>query len=72
MTVIFLLVIVGVIVAAGFLMAFVWSVKNGQYDDMTSPAVRILFDDALPGKADGDKDHHQAKKNRKHHLRIIH
>lgn len=72
MTVIFLLVIVGVIVAAGFLLAFVWSVKSGQYDDMTSPAVRILFDDALPGKADQDKDHPQLKKNRKHHLRIIH
>lgn len=28
-----------------FLLAFVWSVKEGQYDDDYTPAVRILFDD---------------------------
>ncbi len=48
MSVIVLLVIIGVIVAGGFLLAFVWSVKSGQYDDTYSPAVRILFDDAIP------------------------
>ncbi len=45
MSVIFFLVIVGIIVAGGFLVAFVWSVKSGQYDDTYSPAVRMLFDD---------------------------
>lgn len=25
-----------------FLLAFIWSMKNGQYDDTTAPAVRIL------------------------------
>ncbi|MFZ2322287.1 MAG: cbb3-type cytochrome oxidase assembly protein CcoS [Ignavibacteriaceae bacterium] len=27
------------------MIAFLWSVKNGQYSDTYTPAVRILFDD---------------------------
>jgi cbb3-type cytochrome oxidase maturation protein len=34
------------IVAGGFLVAFLKSVKNGQYDDTYTPSVRMLFDDA--------------------------
>jgi cbb3-type cytochrome oxidase maturation protein len=45
MSVIFLLVIIGVVVAGLFLAAFIWSVKSGQYEDSYSPSVRILFDD---------------------------
>lgn len=32
-------------VAAGFLVAFLWSAKSGQYDDDYTPSVRMLFDD---------------------------
>jgi len=32
-------------VAVGFLIAFLWSVKSGQYDDDYTPSVRMLFDD---------------------------
>jgi cbb3-type cytochrome oxidase maturation protein len=46
MSVIILLLIASVSVAAVFLFAFIWSIKNGQYDDEVAPAVRILFDDA--------------------------
>ena len=45
MSVIIILVIIGVIVAGIFLLGFIWAVKSGQYDDMYSPSVRILFDD---------------------------
>ncbi len=48
MSVIIVLVIIGVVVAGGFLVAFIWSVKSGQYDDTYSPAVRMLFDDTHP------------------------
>lgn len=44
MSVIILLLIASISVAAIFLCAFLWSVKNGQYDDETSPPMRILFD----------------------------
>lgn len=44
MSVIFLLLIASVSVAALFLGAFLWSVKSGQFDDETSPPMRMLFD----------------------------
>ena len=44
MSVIFLLIAAGGVVAAGFLLAFVWAVNAGQFDDMTTPAVRVLHE----------------------------
>jgi cbb3-type cytochrome oxidase maturation protein len=44
MSVIVVLIGFSIIVAAGFLLAFLWAVKSGQYDDDVSPSVRILFD----------------------------
>ncbi len=29
----------------GFLVAFLWSVRSGQYSDTYTPSVRMLFDD---------------------------
>ncbi|WP_142684482.1 cbb3-type cytochrome oxidase assembly protein CcoS [Chitinophaga polysaccharea] len=45
MSVIIILLGVSLLVAMGFLGAFIWSVKNGQFEDDFSPAHRILFDD---------------------------
>ena len=45
MKIIFLLIAIGLVVALGFLGAFFWAVKSGQYDDDYTPSVRILFDD---------------------------
>lgn len=45
MSVIIILLIVSISVAALFLGAYIWSVKDGQYDDEYSPPLRILFDD---------------------------
>jgi cbb3-type cytochrome oxidase maturation protein len=45
MEVIFILIIVSLIIALGFLAAFIWAVRSGQYDDDYTPSVRILFDD---------------------------
>jgi len=47
MSVLFILIIVSLTVAASFLVAFIWSVKNGQYEDGYTPSVRMLFDDEL-------------------------
>jgi cbb3-type cytochrome oxidase maturation protein len=43
MSVIIILLIVSICIAGGFLFAFLWSVKDGQYDDIDSPSKRILF-----------------------------
>jgi len=40
----FVLIGFSLLVALGFLVAFLWSVKKGQYDDDYTPSVRILFD----------------------------
>ena len=40
-----MLIGVSVLVALGFLVAFLWAVKSGQYDDKYTPSVRMLFDD---------------------------
>ncbi|MBZ5859507.1 cbb3-type cytochrome oxidase assembly protein CcoS [Flavihumibacter profundi] len=45
MSVIILLLLASIFVAAIFLAGFIWSVKSGQYDDDYSPPVRMLFDD---------------------------
>jgi len=45
MSVIILLLMASISVAALFLAAFIWSVKSGQYDDEASPPMRMLFDD---------------------------
>ena len=50
MSVLFILIIVSLVVAASFLVAFIWSVKAGQYEDGYTPSVRMLFDDELLSK----------------------
>ena len=45
MSALFVLIIISLIVAGGFLGAFLWSVRNGQYDDDVTPSIRMLFDD---------------------------
>lgn len=45
MTIIFALIIVSLIVALGFLAAFFWAVRSGQYEDDYTPSIRILFDE---------------------------
>lgn len=45
MKVIILLLTLSLIVAISFLVAYLWSIKNGQFDDDYSPAHRIFFDD---------------------------
>lgn len=45
MTVILLLIPLSVLIAAGFLWAFFWAVRSGQYEDTTTPSMRVLTDD---------------------------
>lgn len=48
MSVIILLLLASISVAAVFLGAFLWGVRNRQFDDDYAPPKRILFDDASP------------------------
>jgi cbb3-type cytochrome oxidase maturation protein len=45
MSVMPLLVLCSILVAGGFLVAFIVATRRGQYDDLGTPSVRMLFDD---------------------------
>ena len=47
MSSIFILIASSLAIAIGFLIAFIWSVKDGQYEDDYTPSVRMLFDDEI-------------------------
>ncbi|UKJ05920.1 cbb3-type cytochrome oxidase assembly protein CcoS [Solitalea lacus] len=48
MSALIILLIISLLVAVGFLIAFIFSVRSGQFDDDYTPSVRILFDDTEP------------------------
>jgi cbb3-type cytochrome oxidase maturation protein len=48
MTDFFYLIPVALFLGAAGLSAFLWSLRNGQYDDLDGAAERILFDDDVP------------------------
>ncbi len=48
MEVLFMLIAFSILIAIVFLGYFMWAVRNGQYDDNFTPAVRILLEDEQP------------------------
>jgi cbb3-type cytochrome oxidase maturation protein len=52
MTVLFVLVPLALIIAGSAVIAFLWAVKNGQLDDLETPALRILQDDEVKREPD--------------------
>lgn len=45
MDIIYLLIPIAIILVSIAVWAFFWSVRQGQFDDLESPAHRILFED---------------------------
>jgi len=45
---IFVLLPLALLIAAIAVGFFIWAAKTGQFDDLETPAVRILFDDEEP------------------------
>jgi cbb3-type cytochrome oxidase maturation protein len=56
-SVLFVLVPVALLLVVVFVAAYAWSSRSGQFDDLTTPAMRVLHDepvarpDAAPGEA---------------------
>ena len=48
MSVILILILASLAVAGGFLAAFIWAVRSGQYEDTQTPSMRILMDEDGP------------------------
>lgn len=53
MSVVVVLIGFSIVVAVGFLIAFLWAVRSGQYDDDVSPSIRMLFDNE---EEDGEEE----------------
>ncbi len=49
MSVIYLVLPIALVIVAGAVIAFVWAAKRGQFDDLDTPAVRMLNDDTPDG-----------------------
>ena len=45
MSVVIILILASLAVGLGFVVAFVWSVRDGQYVDTVTPAMRMLAED---------------------------
>ena len=51
MSVLFVLVPVALLLVVVFVAAYAWSARSGQFDDLTTPAMRALHED--PGPREG-------------------
>ncbi len=45
MTTILFMVSVAILLSVTFVVGYLWSLSSGQYDDLVTPAMRILSDD---------------------------
>lgn len=45
MKIMLFLILVSLLLAAGFLLVYLWAARDGQFDDDYTPSMRILFDD---------------------------
>ena len=58
MSAMILLIAFSLTVAVSFLIAFIFSTRIGQYDDMHTPSIRILFDDEQPQNPSQNTEEH--------------
>lgn len=65
MNIIYMLLSLSLLVAVVFFIAFVYSVRSGQYDDTYTPSVRMLFDDELVKEGTEKNSKSNSKTNKK-------
>jgi cbb3-type cytochrome oxidase maturation protein len=64
MTIIYVLIPIGLVLLALGIWAFFWASGSGQYDDLESPAWRVIMDDDSrpPGSREPDADREDSGK----------
>jgi cbb3-type cytochrome oxidase maturation protein len=45
MSILYIVLPLALVVVAAAVVAFVWATRRGQFDDLDTPAIRILYDD---------------------------
>lgn len=63
MNIIFMLIAASLVIAILFFILFVKSVKSGQYDDVYTPSVRMLFEDELVQQKNSESENNQKSVN---------
>ena len=63
MSAFFIMIGASLLLAIGFLIAFIWSVKTNQYEDDYTPSVRMLFDNTTK-QEDKQEINNQTKKSK--------
>ena len=53
--VLYLLIPASIVLALAALALFLWAIKSGQFDDLETPAIRMLYDDP-PARPAPDPD----------------
>ena len=56
MNIIILLIGISLVIAVVFLLIFLWSMRSGQYDDMHTPSIRMLFENKKKKNVKGDRN----------------
>ena len=49
MSVLYLILPLALVLAAAFVVAFLWAVRCGQFDDVDTPSVRLVLEDREAG-----------------------
>lgn len=60
MKILFLLIPLSILLLGIAVWAFFWAVRSGQFDDLDSPAYRILLDDDDPAPDDRSRDDNES------------
>jgi cbb3-type cytochrome oxidase maturation protein len=54
MKIVILLIPLAILLVGGAIAAFIWAVRRNQFDDLDSPAWRVIFDDRERREDDHD------------------
>lgn len=64
MNIVFYMIIVSLFIAIIFFILFLKSVKSGQYDDLYTPSVRMLFEDEFIDKKEDSEGAESTNSNK--------
>lgn len=53
MSVIYIVMPIAFVLAGAAVLAFVWAARQGQFDDMETPSIRVAIDDEASGSSAG-------------------
>jgi len=59
MSIIFLILPVTLLLSVGAVAAFAWATRSGQFDDLETPAIRVLHDESASPSIDAKRAAHE-------------